>query len=134
SSPALPDVCMPLLSPLGVQFSSQPSSLMVLPSSHCSPAVLTPLPQAVFVQLLSQPSPLMALPSSHSSVPWLTSPSPHCATTQFLVAWPVTVPVRGLPASTMRWNCPLLNSSPAGTWNETLATMESTPAVPEPLV
>src|ERR1043165_4644885 len=66
-----------------VQVASQPSQLMVLPSSHASVPVSTPLPHAVTVQLLSQPSPLTWLPSSHASFAAF-SPLPHALAVQLL--------------------------------------------------
>ena len=61
-----------------VQFESQPSPLVALPSSHCSPAVTMPLPHPVGVQFESQPSPSMRLPSSQLSPP-RSKPSPQTA-------------------------------------------------------
>src|SRR5215470_14556082 len=54
---------------LGLQFESQPSPSIRLPSSHCSLPVTMPFPQPVGVQFESQPSPSMRLPSSHFSLP-----------------------------------------------------------------
>src|SRR5437868_537407 len=58
---------MPLPQRGSVQVHSQPSPLIALPSSHCSPRSTMPLPQVGSVQFASQPSPLIALPSSHCS-------------------------------------------------------------------
>ena len=53
------------------QVEEQPSPLLVLPSSHCSPVSTMPLPQTApgvsFWQVEEQPSPLLVLPSSHCS-------------------------------------------------------------------
>src|SRR5690606_25762417 len=55
----------------------QPSPLVVLPSSHCSPGSTVPLPQrSSSSQVAEQPSPLVVLPSSHCS-PGSTVPLPH---------------------------------------------------------
>src|SRR5262245_46193504 len=45
----------------------QPSSPVVLPSSHTSPSSITPLPHTVVWQWKEQPSPFVVLPSSHCS-------------------------------------------------------------------
>src|SRR6185369_14955808 len=59
------------------QFAEQPSPLVVLPSSHCSPLSTLPLPHTgSMVQEAEQPSPGTSLPSSHSS-PGSTLPSPQ---------------------------------------------------------
>src|SRR5450432_2497518 len=60
-----------------LQVASQPSPLVVLPSSQSSPGSSFPLPQSPsFVHVAEQPSPALVFPSSHCS-PGSTLPLPH---------------------------------------------------------
>src|SRR5262245_3946007 len=61
------------------QLASQPSPLVVLPSSHCSFGSTEPSPQICSsTHVLEQPSPLTVLPSSQAS-PTSTTWLPHCS-------------------------------------------------------
>jgi hypothetical protein len=93
-----PTAAVALLPHARVQLLSQPSPLLVLPSSQVSAPALMPLPQNDSQQLLSQPSPSIVLPSSQASSK-LTIPSPHPGSTSLLLS---PQPIKTEQSSTRR--------------------------------
>src|SRR3989344_3123071 len=77
----------------------QPSPLVVLLSSHCSPASVIPLPQNDIISIVhaeEQPSPFVRLPSSHCSTLVRTKLSPQMLFVQLFLHASLLLP---LPSS-----------------------------------
>ena len=134
---------MPLPQPVVVQFPSQPSPSVRLPSSQVSLGSSVPSPHSrrcpSASHVLEQPSPSMTFPSSHCS-PTVTTPLPQAVTVQFESQPSPSTPFASSQASSVSM-APSPHAEPVVDWQSTLQpssssrlpSSHSSPAVTMPL-